>query len=148
MKIPILLFLLTVVGLVLDKHKKLSRKKYVKRAGVVVIVISSIFGLWADWRSKIDFDMVQLTLTNTTRTLEETRHSLEETHDVLEMTRKYSKMATYGLYGGEQFFGPGLGTTDRLYNLMSLTYYTDNDKKVHFRCGEPFESTYRTVTAQ
>lgn len=92
----------------------------------------------------VSLDKTTNSLLNAEIILDTTKKTLQQTNVVLENTKKYSYVARYGYYGGENLIGLGLATDSKLYNLMEPTYYTENNL-FYYRCGEPHESTYLQV---
>jgi len=73
--------------------------------------------------------------------------SLEDIKSNLFFIQKYSHVAYYGPYGGENLFGQGLGTDNKLYNMLERTYYF-RDGKFYYFCGEKFEKIYKQITVE
>lgn len=77
----------------------------------------------------------------------ETIQRLESTIENLNNLQRYGHVSNLGMYGGENMMGPGLYTTDPLYNALSGTYRIENNA-FKFNCGQEYEDRYKAIIEQ
>jgi len=137
MSIPFIIFIAAIVCAVLGI---LKQKFLWKMMGFVLVVMVAVFSLIDSYDSNIDQRIAELSLSHT-------KDELFKTQNDLFLLRKYSYVANYGIYGGEHFLGPGLATDSRLYNLLTDTYYS-KDNKFFYYCGDKFEKIYKQIIVE